>query len=122
MNKTTFAATCIAALMTCSGVAFAELPTQFLSAYCISCHGPDEDKGDYVLHDFFTRQGDQWSVDVANIDNVYVLEDVLDQLNLGEMPPDKKDVKQPTSDEVRATRNWLTATLLTLEEDDRSNV
>ena len=94
----------------------------FLQDYCVKCHGPEEDKGDYVLHDFFSREGKQWRVDVADIENIYVLQDVLDQLNLGEMPPDKKGVKQPGSEEVRATASWLTETLLSLEEDNRSNV
>ncbi len=94
---------------------------QFIQNYCVTCHGPEEDKGDYVLHEFFTHQGDQWMVDVGNIENVYVLQDVLDQLNLGEMPPDKKDVKQPKSEESKATTKWLTNTLLALDEGNRSN-
>lgn len=94
----------------------------FIQGYCVKCHGPDEDKGDYVLHEFFTREGDQWKVDVSDPENVYVLQDVLDQLNLGEMPPDKKGVKQPKSAEVKAVTQWLTNTLLALEEGERSNV
>ena len=27
----------------------------FLQDYCVKGHGPDEDKGDYVLHEFFSR-------------------------------------------------------------------
>ncbi|MEM1293921.1 MAG: DUF1592 domain-containing protein [Verrucomicrobiota bacterium] len=95
---------------------------QFIKTYCIKCHGPDEDKGDYVLHDFFSRQNDQWMIDVGDIENVHVLQDVLDQLNLGEMPPDKKGVQQPKSDEVKETTEWLTDTLLALEEGNRSNI
>ncbi len=94
---------------------------QFIKTYCVKCHGPEEDKGDYVLDEFFMLQGDQWMVDVGDIENIYVLQDVLDQLNLGEMPPDKKDVKQPKSEEAKATTQWLTETLIALEEGDRSN-
>lgn len=95
---------------------------RFLEVYCMKCHGPDEDKGDVVLHEFFARQGDRWMIDVSEIENVHVLQDVLDQLNLGEMPPDKKEVRQPESEEVKTTRNWLTKTLQSLEEDNRSNL
>jgi hypothetical protein len=94
----------------------------FLQSYCVKCHGPNDNKGDYELHDFFKRDGEQWKVNVADNENLYVLRDVLDQLNLGEMPPEKKGVKQPKYEEVKATTAWLTDTLLSLEDGKRSNV
>ena len=55
-------------------------------------------------------------VDLADDETVYLLHDLLDQLNLGEMPPKKEGVDQPKSDETKRVINWLTKTLLELEK------
>jgi hypothetical protein len=88
----------------------------FVKTYCVSCHGPEKQKGDRVLHEFAVETADSWGVDVAKREHVQLLQDVLDQLNLGEMPPEKKNVKQPQRAEVRHVVNWLTHNLTTLEQ------
>ena len=89
---------------------------QFLQEYCISCHGPDKSKGDRVFHTFTKKDGDGWTIDLSDSENKYILQDILDQLNLGEMPPEKKNVKHPLSHELKGTRDWLTETLLNFEK------
>ena len=39
------------------------------------------------------------------------MQDLLDQLNLGEMPPKEDDVRQPSTEEIKHTITWLTDTL-----------
>jgi Protein of unknown function (DUF1592)/Protein of unknown function (DUF1588)/Protein of unknown function (DUF1587)/Protein of unknown function (DUF1585)/Protein of unknown function (DUF1595)/Planctomycete cytochrome C len=73
----------------------------FLAKHCISCHGPEEQNAD--------RRFDQLSFDFSNPQNGKLLQDVLDQLNLGQMPPE--DEPQPTTEEVRKVVRALTATL-----------
>jgi hypothetical protein len=90
---------------------------QFIRAYCIKCHGPDEDKSDRTFHKLAQRKNDQWVVNLADPKKTDLLHDVLDQLNLGDMPPKKKDVKQPKPVEVRQTIAWLTKALLDAERD-----
>lgn len=62
-----------------------ELPG-FLKTYCVECHGESKQKGE--------RRFDQVGSNVTNEDQRLDLQDILDQLVLGEMPP--KDAKQPT--------------------------
>ena len=79
-----------------------EAVSQFLQNYCIRCHGPDEEKGDRVLH----------NIDLTSPKSSEALQDILDQLNLGEMPPDKKGVDQPKDEEIEQMTTWLTETLV----------
>ncbi len=60
----------------------------FLGTYCTDCHGPEKQKGE--------RRFDTLQLPVANLDTLILLQDVVDQLNLGEMPPKKS--KQPARD------------------------
>ncbi len=61
----------------------------FLNQYCISCHGPDKQKNDLRF--------DTLPVDLSKKSHLQVWQMILDQLNLGEMPPKKK--AQPTEKE-----------------------
>ena len=79
----------------------------YLSTYCYDCHNEDKQKGD--------RRLDIVNADFDNRENLILLEEVLDQLNLGEMPPEKKNVKQPSDDETKKMVEWLTATLIKVE-------
>ena len=54
-------------------------------------------KGDRSFHQLATIDGDRFSIDLADTEKVHLLRDILDQLNLGEMPPQKKDVQLPKS-------------------------
>ncbi len=94
----------------------------FLESYCISCHGPEEDKGDRVFHEFTTPQADgTLAFDATDEDTLFILEDILDQLNLGEMPPKKKDVAQPATAEIATVIASLTETLLQAEKGDATH-
>ncbi len=73
----------------------------FLAAYCTSCHGAEQQKGD--------RQFDTLAVEISDDDVLVDYQDILDQLNLGEMPP--KESPQPSTDQRRAVIGWLTTTI-----------
>src|SRR5262245_32194666 len=70
----------------------------FLASYCISCHGPAKQKGE--------RRFDELTGRIADNNGLIDLQDIVDQLNLGEMPP-TKEKKQPTDDERRRVIAWL---------------
>lgn len=89
MIKTTYTTLCLA-LLALSGNAHAGLPTQFLSTYCIDCHGPDTQKSD--------RRFDGLGSSITDLRQLELWQEVVDQLNLGEMPPPKE--KQPLAAEM----------------------
>ena len=71
----------------------------FLSTYCYECHGAEKQKGD--------RRFDTLSLQVEKADTLIDLQDIIDQLNLGEMPTDKAK-KHPGEAEVREAVAKLT--------------
>ena len=71
--------------------------TPFLEANCTDCHDAETQKGKVELHSI----GD----DFSNGDNVVMWERVLEQLEIGTMPPEKKP--QPTSAERQKIVNWI---------------
>jgi hypothetical protein len=71
----------------------------FLTTYCTSCHGETKQKGD--------RRFDALTGEIEGDATLVDYQDMLDQLNLGEMPP-PKEKKQPTADERRRVVAWLT--------------
>ena len=71
----------------------------FLKEYCIQCHGPDKQKGE--------RRFDSLQFPVQDDNALIDFQDMLDLLNLGDMPPE--DEEQPSSEERLAIINWLTA-------------
>lgn len=77
----------------------------FLQTYCTSCHGPEKQKGE--------RRFDQLNFPAKNLDDVIALQDIVDQLNLGDMPPKKS--KQPGDSERKA----IVASLTTAISDAR---
>ena len=87
------------------------LLSPFLNQHCVACHGPKEQSAD--------RRFDKLSFDFSNSRNGELLQEVLDQLNLGQMPPE--DEPQPTRDEVRNIVNVLTATLAKARAAARSH-
>ena len=99
MNKTTLTTLCLAMLVALSGVADAELPKQFLATYCIDCHGPDTQKSD--------RRFDGLGDAITDLHQLELWQEIVDQLNLGEMPPPKK--RQPSADEKAKTIASITA-------------
>ncbi|MGJ8657777.1 MAG: DUF1588 domain-containing protein [Akkermansiaceae bacterium] len=73
----------------------------FLQKHCVACHGPDKQKGQVRL--------DQGPWSIADNDSAQRWQDVLDQLNAGDMPPIDED--QPTQDELITVLGSLTTTL-----------
>ena len=71
----------------------------FLQKYCVKCHGAKAQKGD--------RRFDQLTGAIPNDNALVDLQDILDLLNLGEMPPPKS--LQPKNEERRKVVAWLTA-------------
>ncbi|MDF1756544.1 MAG: DUF1592 domain-containing protein [Verrucomicrobiales bacterium] len=74
----------------------------FLKEYCISCHGPDKQKGQVRF--------DEVSWDITNNDTAQRWQDVLDVLNGGDMPPE--DEKQPSDGEMSEALDTLTGAIL----------
>ena len=71
----------------------------FLDSYCLDCHDADSQKGE--------RNFEALAFPIADDDALIDFQDILDQLNLGEMPPKKK--KQPSSEQKRPVIAWLTS-------------
>ena len=79
----------------------APLREGFLKEYCIKCHGPDKQSGD--------RRFDKLTNEITTPDDALLWQDILDQLNLGEMPPKKE--KQPSKTELLAAVDAITQSL-----------
>lgn len=76
-------------------------PLQFLRTHCIDCHGEKKQKGD--------RRFDRLTLEFEDHDTAWDWEEILNLLNLGEMPPE--DELQPSIDEKLAMINWITGEL-----------
>jgi cytochrome c553 len=112
INSLTRSLAVILFLIHSGALCFAEpLLKPFLSAYCIQCHGPEKQKGD--------RRFDSLAGDPSALDEAEMLQDILDQLNLGEMPPEGK--KQPSESELKEIVGHLTKTLKKARETAREN-
>ena len=57
----------------------AALPQTFLAKHCYQCHGPEKQKAD--------RRFDNLSPNIENFQQQEHWQEIVDQLNLGEMPP-----------------------------------
>jgi len=75
--------------------------THFLQTYCNDCHGAEKQKGD--------RRFDTLALPAARVDTLTELKDILDQINLGDMPPKKS--KQPSTEEQKAFVDQITTAL-----------
>ena len=73
----------------------------FLKKNCLECHGPDLQKGDYRF--------DTLSTDLSALKMLETWQNILDQLNLGEMPPKKKP--RPAVEEITPVIDTITARL-----------
>ena len=82
----------------------------FLQQYCIDCHGAEKQKGD--------RRFDGLTEDVSGIEDLEMWQEVLDLLNLGDMPPE--DEKQPSVEErlamIESTTELVTNGLASLSD------
>jgi len=70
----------------------------FLKKYCLRCHGEASQKGD--------RRFDGLEGHATAEEEGELLQEILDQLNLGDMPP--RQATRPTAQEVREVVAWLT--------------
>ena len=90
------------AFLSFSSTSQAVLPKAFLAEHCHQCHGPNKQKAD--------RRFDTLSTSIENFEQQELWQDIVDQLNLGEMPP--KDEPQPTQterlDAIKALTNGIT--------------
>ncbi|MCB1235226.1 MAG: DUF1592 domain-containing protein, partial [Verrucomicrobiae bacterium] len=64
----------------------------FLQTHCVSCHGPDKEKGDLRI--------DELSRDFLLGVDAHLWAEVLEQINAGDMPPE--DEPRPAQDEITA--------------------
>ncbi len=74
----------------------------FVGQYCLDCHSAEKEKGDLNLEDL--------SFALDDTSTAQYWQDVLDVLNLGEMPPENKP--QPTLEEMTQVLEDLTHSLL----------
>lgn len=74
----------------------------FLDSYCIKCHGPKKQKGQVRF--------DEVAWTISDNDTAQRWQDVLDQLNGGDMPPE--DEKQPSTAELTTVLDSLTGSVI----------
>ncbi len=84
--------------------------TPFLKQHCLECHGSEKQKGDIRF--------DTLGKDLTKAENLEIWQGMLDQLNLGEMPPRKKP--QPSLEETKPTIDLLTKSLAVAYEKAKS--
>ncbi|NNE91613.1 MAG: DUF1592 domain-containing protein [Verrucomicrobiales bacterium] len=78
----------------------------FLKKHCVGCHGPEKQKGDLRLDRLETN------FDSADAAEIWI--EVMDNLNLGEMPPD--DEPQPDPEGREALVGWIAGELRAAEK------
>ncbi len=62
----------------------------FFITYCVKCHGPEKQKGD--------RRFDHLELPATHPDTVLELQDAIDLLTLGDMPPDDAELRPKTAE------------------------
>ncbi len=82
-----------------------------LDRYCVSCHGPDKQSAALRL--------DTITASMTEIETASVWSEVLDRLNLGEMPPEGKP--RADSETVLTVIDWITDELGAAEESSRGS-
>ena len=83
----------------------------FLTKYCVSCHGPGKQKADLRL--------DKLDPDIVNGSDADMWQEVLDLINVGEMPPEEAK-SQPKRAERQVIVDALTSSLRHAMEVKRS--
>ena len=116
MNLSALQRSIVCALAVISGTSAADAEESFstlkpfLKTHCFDCHGPEKQKGDYRF--------DTLETDLTKIETLETWQNILDQLNLGEMPP--KKAPQPSRDETTTVITTLTEALAEEYEKARS--
>ena len=78
-----------------------EAHRSFLKTHCFECHGPEKQKGEFRF--------DTLGTDLSELQTLEAWQGILDQLNLGEMPPKKQP--QPPFEEIAKVIQGLTPVL-----------
>ena len=91
---------------------FAKVVKPFVTRHCVSCHGAKTQKAD--------RRFDQLTAEVADDNALVDLQDILDQLNLGAMPPE--DEPQPSDQQRNVVVEWLTLRIARHHESRQGGV
>lgn len=89
---------------------YEEAVIPFFKTHCYRCHGPDKEKGDLRL--------DTLPVDFGDIESLGHWIEVMDNINLGEMPPEDEPV--PTAAELGPVAEWIAAEVKHAEKAARS--
>ena len=92
-----------------SEAAYEQHVRPFLAKHCFACHGADDGKAGLRLHNL--------STDFAAGDNADTWKEVIDRINLGEMPPE--DEPRPDAEESFAVVRWVGKELKRAERDSR---
>lgn len=82
----------------------------FIEQHCVSCHGPDKQKAKLRL--------DTLAADFGTSTTAGTWIEVMDKLNLGEMPPEEQP--QPDVEKLRQVASWIAAELRHAERRSRS--
>lgn len=77
-----------------------DTPRAFLKEYCFECHGAEKQKGDYRF--------DTLGTDLSDLSTLETWQGILDQLNLGEMPP-QEEVQPPFAETAGVIDSLTTA-------------
>lgn len=88
-----------------------EVVAPFLRQHCLSCHGPHKQSRELRL--------DRLSADLNSAEAVAVWTEVMDRLNLGEMPPASQ--KRPSSDDQQRVVHWIASSLRTARRHNVAN-
>ncbi len=80
---------------------FAGSCPEFLMTTCSKCHGPEKQKGDHRF--------DSLTAAITTADDALLWQEILDQLNQGEMPPHKG--KQPPKPELLPAVDAITSSV-----------
>ncbi|MDP7050562.1 MAG: DUF1592 domain-containing protein [Verrucomicrobiota bacterium] len=79
----------------------ADLPRTFLKTHCFKCHGPKKQKA--------KRRFDQLRGNITNLRELESWQEIVDQLNLGEMPPEEE--KRPAKTAVLSAIRSITESI-----------
>lgn len=82
----------------------------FLQKHCVSCHGPEKQKGRVRL--------DTLGLDFSDAGTAALWTEVMDNINLGEMPPEEKP--RPDVTEVGTVAGWIASELRHMQKAGRS--
>ena len=86
---------------------------RFVQRYCMDCHDADTEKGDRNFESLLKSPDE--------VGQYQALEEILEQLNLGEMPPKRKRVVQPMDAERRRVVAEITRYLTEVEAAGKSS-